>query len=106
MLATVVPGQGRHASSLRLSDQFGAALPRGAALALIISVRQFGCAGSSSDGPRQRRSRTMLLDPDVRALAGNIGRNHPTSSGSEQSPHVHTAAARKYAITRTAERAS
>jgi hypothetical protein len=48
----------------------------------------------------------MLLDPDVQALAGNIGRNHSTSSGSEQRPDVHAAAARKYAITRLAERAS
>jgi hypothetical protein len=48
----------------------------------------------------------MLLDPDVQSLADNIGRNHSTSSGSEQGPHVHPAAARKYAITRLAERAS
>ena len=48
----------------------------------------------------------MLLDPDVQVLAGNIGRNHSTSSGSEQGPHVHTAAARKYAIARMAEGAS
>jgi hypothetical protein len=29
----------------------------------------------------------MLLNPEVLALAGNIRRNHSTSSGSEQGPH-------------------
>jgi hypothetical protein len=61
---------------------------------------------TSSDGPRPRRSRMMLLDHDEQALAGNIARNQSTLSASQPVQHVPPAAARKYAVTRPAERTS